>query len=44
MYVEELLIHPMKSCGSVRVQEALMTKYGLALPSNPQIFDRLIFY
>jgi uncharacterized protein YcbX len=40
MSVEELLIYPIKSCGGVKVEEALITKYGLALPSNPKIVDR----
>ncbi|CAF0884519.1 unnamed protein product [Rotaria sordida] len=40
MHVQELIIYPVKSCAGVKVQEALVTKYGLALPSNPQIFDR----
>ncbi|CAF1078982.1 unnamed protein product [Rotaria magnacalcarata] len=40
MQVQELLIYPIKSCGGVRVQEALVTRYGLALPSDPRIYDR----
>jgi uncharacterized protein YcbX len=40
MSVQELLIYPVKSCGGIKVEEALVTKYGLALPSNPEIFDR----
>jgi uncharacterized protein YcbX len=44
MYVQELLIYPIKSCAGVKVQEALVTKYGLALPSNPRIFDRFYFF
>ncbi|CAF4919501.1 unnamed protein product [Rotaria sp. Silwood1] len=40
MHVQELLIYPVKSCAGIKVQEALVTKYGLALPSNPRIFDR----
>jgi uncharacterized protein YcbX len=44
MYVQELLIYPIKSCAGVKVQEALVTKYGLALPSNPRIFDRFNFF
>jgi uncharacterized protein YcbX len=40
MNVEELRIYPIKSCAGVKVQEALVTKYGLAFPSNPQIYDR----
>ncbi|CAF1919577.1 unnamed protein product [Rotaria magnacalcarata] len=40
MPVQELLIYPIKSCGGVRVQEALVTRYGLALPSDPRIYDR----
>ncbi|CAF1313989.1 unnamed protein product, partial [Didymodactylos carnosus] len=38
--VKELFIFPIKSCGGVKVQEALTTKFGLALPSNPQLSDR----
>jgi hypothetical protein len=44
MHVQELLIYPIKSCAGVKVQEALVTKYGLALPSNPRIFDRYNFF
>ncbi|CAF2709636.1 unnamed protein product [Rotaria sp. Silwood2] len=40
MNVEELRIYPIKSCGGVKVQEALITRYGLALPSDPRIYDR----
>jgi uncharacterized protein YcbX len=40
MHVQELIIYPVKSCAGIKVQEALATKYGLALPSNPRIFDR----
>jgi uncharacterized protein YcbX len=40
MRVQELIIYPVKSCAGIKVQEALATKYGLALPSNPRIFDR----
>ncbi|CAF1463814.1 unnamed protein product [Adineta steineri] len=40
MHVKELIIYPIKSCSGIKVQEALVTKYGLALPSNPRIFDR----
>jgi uncharacterized protein YcbX len=40
MNVQELRIYPIKSCAGVRVQEALVTRYGLALPSDPQIYDR----
>ncbi|CAF1060778.1 unnamed protein product [Adineta ricciae] len=40
MHVHELFIFPLKSCAGIKVQEALVTKYGLALPSNPQIYDR----
>jgi uncharacterized protein YcbX len=43
MHVQELLIYPIKSCARITVQEALVTKYGLALPSNPRIFDRYKF-
>jgi uncharacterized protein YcbX len=40
MNVEELRIYPIKSCAGVRVQEALVTRYGLALCSDPGIYDR----
>ncbi|CAF0729060.1 unnamed protein product [Adineta steineri] len=40
MNIEELRIYPIKSCAGVKVQEALVTKYGLALPSDPRIYDR----
>jgi uncharacterized protein YcbX len=40
MFVHELLIYPVKSCAGIKVDEALVTKYGLALPSNPEIADR----
>lgn len=40
MYVKELRIYPIKSCAGVAVQDALVTKYGLALPSDPRIYDR----
>ncbi|CAF4013679.1 unnamed protein product [Adineta steineri] len=40
MHVHELIIYPIKSCAGIKVKEALMTKYGLAVPSNPRIFDR----
>jgi uncharacterized protein YcbX len=40
MHVQELLIYPIKSCGGVRVDAALVTRYGLALPSEPRIYDR----
>ena len=42
MYVRELLIYPVKSCASVKLQEAIVTKYGLAPPSSPRIFDRFV--
>ncbi|CAF4201648.1 unnamed protein product, partial [Adineta steineri] len=37
MHVHELIIYPIKSCAGIKVKEALMTKYGLAVPSNPRI-------
>lgn len=40
VYVKDLYIYPIKSCAGVQVQEALVTKYGLALPENRRIFDR----
>jgi hypothetical protein len=40
MNVQELRIYPIKSCAGVQVQEALVTRYGLALPSDPRIYDR----
>jgi hypothetical protein len=40
MNVQELRIYPIKSCAGVKVQEALVTNYGLALPSDPRIYDR----
>jgi hypothetical protein len=40
MNVQELRIYPIKSCAGVQVQEALITRYGLALPSDPRIYDR----
>ncbi|CAF1253716.1 unnamed protein product [Adineta ricciae] len=40
MNIKELIIYPVKSCAGIKVQEALVTKYGLAYPSNPQVFDR----
>lgn len=40
MNVQELRIYPIKSCAGVKVQEALITRYGLALPSDPRIYDR----
>ena len=40
MRVQELIIYPVKSCAGIKVQEALVTKYGLALASDPRIFDR----
>ncbi|UJR11846.1 hypothetical protein I4U23_016026 [Adineta vaga] len=40
MHVKELIIYPIKSCRGIKIQEALVTKYGLALLSNPRIFDR----
>ncbi|CAF0924211.1 unnamed protein product [Rotaria sordida] len=40
MNVKELRIYPIKSCGGVKVQEALITRYGLALPSDSRIYDR----
>lgn len=44
MYVRELLIYPLKSCAGVKVQEAVVTKYGLAPPSNSHIFDRSVLH
>ena len=40
MNIEELCIYPIKSCAGVKVQEALVTRYGLALPQDPRIYDR----
>lgn len=40
MKVQELRIYPIKSCAGVSVQKALVTRYGLALPADPQIYDR----
>ena len=40
MNVQELRIYPIKSCAGIPVQEALITKYGLALPADPRICDR----
>ena len=38
--VKELIIYPIKSCAGVQVNEALATRYGLSLPSNPLLSDR----
>lgn len=38
--VQEILIYPIKSCAGLKVNEALTTPYGLALPSNPLLTDR----
>jgi uncharacterized protein YcbX len=38
--VKELLIYPIKSCAGIQVNEALTTRYGLALPSDPLLSDR----
>lgn len=40
MSVKELRIYPIKSCAGAKIEEALITKYGLALPSDPRIYDR----
>lgn len=40
MFVEELRIYPIKSCAGVSVKEALITRYGLAYPPDPRIYDR----
>ncbi|CAF2777863.1 unnamed protein product [Rotaria sp. Silwood2] len=38
--VQELLIYPIRSCSAIKVNEALTTRYGLSLPSNPLLSDR----
>ena len=38
--VRELLIYAIKSCAGIQVNEALTTRYGLSLPSNPLLSDR----
>ncbi|CAF1289849.1 unnamed protein product, partial [Didymodactylos carnosus] len=38
--VKELIIYPIKSCSGIRVDEAITTEYGLALPSNVLLSDR----
>jgi uncharacterized protein YcbX len=38
--VRELIIYPIKSCAGIQVNEALTTRYGLSLPSDPLLSDR----
>jgi uncharacterized protein YcbX len=40
MEVRELIIYPIKSCAGIQVNEALTTRYGLSLPSDPLLSDR----
>lgn len=44
MFVKELRIYPIKSCGALQVEEALITDYGLALSSEPRVHDRLLVF
>jgi uncharacterized protein YcbX len=38
--IGEIYIYPVKSCGGIRLDKALITKNGVAHADNPKIFDR----
>ena len=38
--ISQIDIFPIKSCGSIQVTEAIVTKFGLAHPENPLVVDR----
>jgi uncharacterized protein YcbX len=40
--VSELIIYPIKSLPGIKLQNAFLTKYGLAHPENPKIIDRFV--
>ena len=39
----EIYIYPVKSLAGVKLDKALVTKYGLAHPDNHQFLDRCVF-
>ena len=41
-YLSEINIYPVKSLGGIRLDKAVITKYGVAHPDNTQIIDRFI--
>lgn len=38
--ISEIYLFPIKSLPGVRIEEALITKLGIAHPTNPSIIDR----
>ena len=38
--LSEIYIYPVKSLPGIKLEKALVTKYGVAHPENPQIVDR----
>jgi uncharacterized protein YcbX len=38
--ISGLYIYPIKSCGGISLQKAVVTKYGLAAAENPEVMDR----
>lgn len=38
--ITNLIIYPIKSCAGIKVDKALVTKYGLAYFENPNVIDR----
>ena len=41
-YLSEINLYPVKSLGGIKLDKALITKYGIAHPENTQIIDRFI--
>jgi uncharacterized protein YcbX len=40
--IRDIFIYPIKSLPGIRLDEAVVTKYGLAHANNPQICDRYV--
>lgn len=38
--VKSISIYPVKSIGSIDVEKAIVTKFGLAHPDNTKVIDR----
>ena len=41
-YLSEINLYPVKSLAGIKLDKALITKYGIAHPDNTQIIDRFI--
>ena len=41
--VSELIIYPIKSLPGIKIESAIITKYGLAHPDYPKVIDRYVY-